>query len=93
MPVETISQRVVVLYALMRSPHTVRQLTKLGILSVTKAISDLRKMGFAIVGEWVKRRYEDNEWHRVIEYHYIPKENDLTKIGEEILRAARSFKR
>ena len=90
MPVAITSQRVTVLQELIE-PRTVRELTELGILSATKVVSDLRRMGFGIVGEWVNRVYEDGETHRVILYHYLPTLNELNERGKALLRALRGI--
>ena len=90
MPVAITSQRVTVLQELFE-PKTVRELTSLGVLSATKVVSDLRRMGFGIVGEWVNRVYEDGETHRVILYHYLPTLNELNERGKALLRALRGI--
>jgi len=91
MPVETFKQKITVMRELMNGPKTNKELNKLGILSPTKAISDLRALGFGLVGEWVQRVYEDGESHRVILYHYLPRFNELNERGKALLRALRGI--
>ncbi len=82
MPVDTVTQQKTILKVLHKKPHNTLELRELNIFSPNPRILELRQFGFSIDTRWIKIYDDDGEEHRIGEYHYSPKYDDLTDRGK-----------
>ena len=86
MPLETLSQQVLILKALDKRPHNTAELREMNILSPNPRIFELRGMGFEIETEWGQIVDSAGVPHRIGVYHLVDSSN-INKRGEMVLEA------